>query len=80
MNYLWYAGSPAITDADEHTQWLTGLYIQRRCKLCTIISPVVNGHDFGVSWGFSQLKKNAMPAIVDEAACKRLSQIMMRSL
>ena len=84
MNYLWYACSPAITDADEHTQWLTGLYIQRRCKLCIIISPVVNGHDFGVSWGFlgfqSIEKKNPMPAIVDEAACKRLSQIMMRSL
>ena len=43
--------------ADEHTEWLTGLYIQRRCKLCIIISPVVNGRDFGVSWGFSELKK-----------------------
>ena len=57
MNYLRYAGSPAITDADEHTEWLTGLHIQRRYKLCIIISPVVNGHDFEVSWGFSQLKK-----------------------
>ena len=47
-------GSLAIIDAYEHVKWLTALYIQKNCKLCIVISPMVNGHYLGVSLGLSQ--------------------------
>jgi len=53
-------------NTDKHTEWLTGLYIRRRCKLSIIISPVVNCHDFRVSLGFDAF-------VVDGAAWKKLS-------
>ena len=55
VNYIWQAGSLAVTDADfELVKRLTVLYIQRSLKICIIISPMVNGNDFRVSVGFSQ--------------------------
>jgi len=38
-------------------EWLTGMYIERRCKLCINISLVRNVHEFRVSLDFRGLKK-----------------------